>query len=218
MSGSVNRGLQAIVLASGSPRRLELLRSLSLEVEAVRSGYEELADPAAAPEELARRHARAKLEAVRGRYPERAVLAADTVVDLDGNVLGKPWDAADATRMLRSLSGRAHRVHTAYALSLPGIESPIERLSTTAVSFYPLDDGEIAAYVASGEPMDKAGAYGIQGRAAALVASIDGDYFTVMGFPLGDFIRIVRRSGFALPESKEASKPSCTQTNANSSH
>ena len=202
MSEPRNRALHEIVLASSSPRRLELLRSLGLTVEVVPSGYDEPDDDAVAPEELARRHARAKIEAVRGRYPERAVLAADTVVDLDGRALGKPRDAADAARMLRSLSGRRHRVHTAYALALPGVEGPIERLSTTRVHFHALDDAEIAAYVASGEAMDKAGAYGIQGRAAALVASIDGDYFTVMGFPLGDFIRIVRRSGFALPESK----------------
>ncbi|HEY9085650.1 MAG TPA: Maf family protein [Candidatus Tyrphobacter sp.] len=202
MSAPTNRVLREIVLASGSPRRLELLRSLCLDIEVMPSGYDERDEPGAAPEDLARRHARAKLDAVRAHVPDRAVLAADTVVDLDGRSLGKPHDAADAARMLRSLSARTHRVHTAYALALPGSASPLERLSTTAVRFHPLDEAEIAAYVSTGEPMDKAGAYGIQGRAAALIASIDGDYFTVMGFPLGDFIRLLRRSGFALPESK----------------
>lgn len=194
--------LHEIVLASASARRLELLRSLCLEVEVVRSGYDEPADPAAAPAKLAQRHARAKLDLVRARRPGRAVVAADTIVDLDGVALGKPKDAGEAAAMLRLLSGQTHRVHTAYALALPGIEEPVEQLSTTAVQFHCLDDAEIAGYVKSGEPMDKAGAYAIQGRAAAFVASIDGDYFTVMGFPLGAFIRTLRRLGFALSSAK----------------
>ena len=190
------------MLASGSPRRAELLRGLGLAVEVVPSGYGEPADDDASPPDLARRHARAKLDVVRPRFPARVVVAADTVVDLDGVSLGKPAGAADAARMLRMLAGRSHRVHTAYALALPGIEPPVERLSTTSVTFAPLDDAEIACYVATGDPLDKAGAYGIQGRAAALVASIDGDYFTVVGFPLGEFVRDLRRLGFTLPSAK----------------
>jgi septum formation protein len=104
--------------------------------------------------------------------------------------------------MLRLLSGRSHRVHTAYVLALPGVEQPLERLSSTAVRFHALEADEIEAYVATGDAADKAGAYGIQGRAAALVAAIEGDYFTVVGFPLGEFIRDLRRSGFALPSAK----------------
>ncbi|MGA8532728.1 MAG: Maf family protein, partial [Candidatus Tumulicola sp.] len=105
-------------------------------------------------------------------------------------------------RMLRLLSGREHRVATAFALQIPGRDQPIEELSTTRVRFYPLDDAEIAAYVDSGEPLDKAGAYGIQGRAAALVESVDGDFYTVMGFPLARFVRTLRRLGFSLPAAK----------------
>jgi septum formation protein len=100
---------------------------------------------------------------------------------------------------LRRLSGREHRVHTAFALAIPGRPEWIEERATTRVRFYRLEDEEIAAYAASGEPLDKAGAYGIQGRAAALVESIAGDFYTVMGFPLGRFIRTLRRLGFALP-------------------
>lgn len=191
-----------VVLASGSPRRAALLRSLGISVDVMPSGYAEPADPSATPPELAVRHARAKLDAVSSDHRDRVVVAADTVVDVDGEALGKPADAPDATRMLALLSGRVHRVHTAYSLSLPGREQPLERLCTTAVLFHSLDPDEIDAYVASGEPFDKAGAYGIQGRAAALVASIDGDYFTVVGFPLGAFVRDLRSSGFLLPSAK----------------
>ena len=112
-------------------------------------------------------------------------------------------DAADAARMLRSLSGREHQVHTAFALRIPGREALVEEQSTTRVRFYELSDAEIAEYVATGEPMDKAGAYGIQGRAAALVESIDGDFYTVMGFPLARFVRTLRALGFSLPIAKE---------------
>jgi septum formation protein len=199
----VSGELRSIVLASVSPRRLELLRSLGLEVEVVPSGYAEPALPEHRPRAAAQHHARAKLDAVRRRRRDHAIVAADTVVELDGVSLGKPVDAADAARMLGLLSGRTHYVHTAYALALPGLPSPIERSCTTEVRFNDLVPEEIAEYVASGEPMDKAGAYGIQNRAAALVSSIEGDYFTVVGFPLGDFIRTLRRSGFSLPRRSE---------------
>lgn len=197
----MSRVLESVVLASASPRRLELLRSVGLDVAVVPSGYDEppLGRP---PPEIARLHARAKLERVLALHPSDAVVAADTVVDLDGQALGKPVDPDEARRMLERLSGRAHLVHTAYALALPQAPAIIERLSTTSVRFHRLEDDEIRAYVATGEPMDKAGAYGIQGRAAALVASVDGDYFTVMGFPIGDFVRTLRASGFSLPALK----------------
>jgi septum formation protein len=195
--------LRSIVLASASPRRLELLRSLGIEVDVRPSAYGEPDDPQATPVELAIRHARAKLDDVLGSLDssKAVVVAADTVVDVDGVSLGKPRDAAEATRMLGSLSGRDHLVHTAFALHAPG-HRRIEEHTTTRVRFYDLASGEIAAYVATGEPMDKAGGYGIQGAAASLVASIDGDYFSVMGFPLAAFVRAVRRLGFRLPAAK----------------
>jgi septum formation protein len=195
--------LERIVLASASPRRLELLRSLGLSVDVRPSAYGEPDDPAATPLELAIRHARAKAEDVIDGLPATvAVVAADTVVDLDGIALNKPKDAADAARMLRSLRGREHQVHTAFALALPGRSPLLEDSSSTRVRFYPIGDDEIAEYVATGEPMDKAGAYGIQGRAASLVESIDGDFYTVMGFPLARFVRTLRRLGFSLPVAK----------------
>lgn len=192
--------LTRVVLASASPRRLALLQSLGLAVDVVSSGYEEPAMPGMAPAELAGRHAAEKLRAVLGRTLRTApVIAADTVVDVDGRALGKPRDAREATGMLELLSGREHAVHTAFAIGLPGGET-VEERGTTRVRFYPLDPVEIAEYVATGEPFDKAGAYGIQGRAASLVEAIDGDFYTVVGLPLARVIRALRRLGFALPK------------------
>lgn len=197
--------LSRIILASASPRRYELLHSLGLQVEVVPSGYDEAPVPHLSPAALASFHAAQKLDtARRSLHGELPVLAADTVVDVDGLAIGKPRNGADAARMLSRLSGREHRVHTAFALSLPGVTAPIQELGTTLVRFFPLDSSEIAEYVATGEPLDKAGAYGIQGRAAALVESIEGDFYTVMGLPLARFIRAVRRSGFTLPVTNEA--------------
>ncbi len=195
--------LERILLASASPRRLELLQSLGFAVRVEPSRYDEPDDPAATPQELAIRHAAAKARDVRARFPNEVIVAADTVVDVDGSALGKPRDAAQAHEMLRTLSGREHRVHTAYAIALPGRAELFEDMASTRVRFYPLDDDEIAAYVATGEPMDKAGAYGIQGHAAALVASIEGDFYTVMGFPLARFSRALRLLGFAVPAAKQ---------------
>jgi septum formation protein len=197
--------LERILLASASPRRLELLQSLGFMVRVEPSGYGEPDDPAVTPRDLAIRHAAAKAQELRERFPDEVVVAADTVVDVDGRALGKPHDAGEASAMLRALSGREHQVHTAYAIALPGQAELFEDAASTKVRFYPLDDDEIAAYVASGEPMDKAGAYGIQGRAASLVAAIDGDFYTVMGFPLARFVRALRRLGFALPMAKKTS-------------
>jgi septum formation protein len=195
--------LSRILLASGSPRRLELLRSLGLEVEVLPSGYEEPPVAGLAPAELASYHAREKLAAVLGRLSEpldTPVLAADTVVDLDGVALGKPRDEPEARRMLEVLSGREHEVHTAFAL-VTGRGGAAER-STTRVRFYPLAAVEIEAYVAAGESLDKAGAYGIQGRAASLVESIEGDFYTVMGLPVARLVRALKGLGFTLPAPK----------------
>ena len=192
-----------IVLASASPRRLELLRSLAFDVTVIPSNYDEPDDPLATPLELAKRHARMKALDVQPRYPSDLVVAADTVVDRDGHALNKPRTPQEAAAMLRSLSGRQHQVHTAFALAIPEKRELIEVAQTTQVQFFQLTDDEIAEYVATGEPMDKAGAYGIQGRAAALVERIDGDFYTVMGFPLGAFIRTLRELGISLPITKK---------------
>lgn len=195
--------LARIVLASESPRRFELLRSLGLLVEVAPSGYAEDEQPQLSPRQLAGYHAAEKLRAVEGTRSHGApILAADTVVDVDGRALGKPRDAVEATRMLESLSGREHLVHTAFAIAVPGRAARAEEVSTTRVRFYPLEAAEIAEYVAGGEPFDKAGGYGIQGRAAALVEAVDGDFYTVVGLPLARVVRTLRRLGFTLPKTK----------------
>lgn len=190
------RCITSLVLASRSPRRRELLASLGVIIDVVVSEYQEVNVPGRTPRELARIHARGKVLDVRARHPDRLVVAGDTVVDVDGTPLGKPQDQADAAGMLRLLSGRAHRVHSAFAVA--DGNDVIERTATTEVRFYPLADEEIAEYVATGDSMDKAGAYGIQGRGAVLVDRIDGDFYTVMGFPIALFVRTLHERGIRL--------------------
>ena len=195
--------MNGIYLASASPRRLELLQSLGLQVEVIPSEYGEPDNPALTPRELAQRHAREKLRDVvtrLGASIDRPTIAADTVVDRDGTALNKPRDADEARAMLASLSGREHLVHTAVAIAFPDNAGAVEFCETTRVRFHELTTDEIAEYVASGEPFDKAGGYGIQGRAAALVDGIDGDFYTVMGLPLGRVVRTLRARGYR-PES-----------------
>lgn len=193
------RAINSIVLASASPRRLELLRSLRFDVDVVPSAYEEPDHPGMTPRDLAITHARNKCNDVRATIVDRVIVAADTVVDVDGVAYNKPRDEEDAKRMLRDLSGREHVVHTAFALAVPGHGELVEHCESTSVRFFALTPGEIDAYVASGEPMDKAGAYGIQAYGATLVERIDGDFYTVMGFPLAQFVKSMRGLGFELP-------------------
>lgn len=184
-----------MALASSSPRRRELLTSLGLVVDLLPTSYAEAPQPARTPFELAQIHARGKLESA----PAAPVLtvAADTVVDLDGQALGKPGGDAAARAMLTALSGREHRVHTAFALRAPSGETLFDVVSTR-VWFAALDDAIVEAYVAGGDGRDKAGAYGIQGFGATLIERIEGDYFTVVGFPLAAFARALPRLGYRL--------------------
>jgi septum formation protein len=173
-----------------------LLASLGLEVDLIPTSYVESALPDRSPIETAVVHARAKVEfAVASRY---LTIGADTVVDLDGRALGKPLDDDDARAMLTDLGGRSHEVHTAFALRTPAGDVAHIECVTTRVRFAPLSDEQIEAYVASGDGRDKAGSYGIQGFAATLVERIDGDYFTVVGFPLSAFARALPRIGYRL--------------------
>lgn len=188
-----------LVLASSSPRRLDLLRSLNLHVEVIPSAYDEPDLPGLLPRALAIVHARHKCNDVRARAADRVVVAADTVVDVDGHAFNKPRSAAQATSMLRTLSGRTHIVHTAFAVSLPRKPDLVEACESSLVTFFRLTVDEIDDYVGGGEPMDKAGAYGIQGYGATLVERVDGDFYTVMGFPVARFVRTMRELGFELP-------------------
>ena len=172
-----------IVLASASPRRTQLLALLGIahRVDAAHD-VDETPRPGEDPEGLARRLAEEKADGVAHRHPGVPVLAADTVVVLDGEVLNKPADAAEAERMLGRLAGREHVVVTAVALAHDGRVDV--RADRTRVRFRPLSPGLIRAYVATGEPLDKAGAYGLQGYGAVLVDRIEGDCFGVIGLPL----------------------------------
>jgi septum formation protein len=174
-----------LVLASRSPRRQELLRRLGLTFEVRPSDAPEDLPPGVPPGPAAEALARRKAQAVAGGYAEALTLAADTIVVLDGHVLNKPDDPAEASRMLRRLSGRTHTVYTGIALAHPASGREALAHEATAVTFADLSEGEIAAYVATGSPLDKAGAYGIQDDLGALfVEGVRGDYYNVVGLPL----------------------------------
>jgi septum formation protein len=179
-----------LVLASASPRRRELLRSAGIAFEVQPADIPENPFPGEGAEEYAERLAREKALAVAKLRPKECVLGADTVVVVDGQILGKPSDSADAARMLRMLSGREHQVITGVCLVCPG--QPVVASETTLVTVSEITDQEIADYVASGEPMDKAGAYAIQGIASRWIPRIEGDYSNVVGLPVALVWRMLR--------------------------
>ncbi|HEX6807192.1 MAG TPA: nucleoside triphosphate pyrophosphatase [Gemmatimonadaceae bacterium] len=184
-----------VVLASASPRRHELLGMIGIAHEVDPADIDESPRAGESDTGHALRLATEKGLAVAARHPDALVIAADTIVVVDGRIFGKPLDRADACRMLRVLSGRTHVVHTAVAVVRDAggrVESEVE---STRVTFRELDDSEIAGYVATGEPMDKAGAYGIQGYGATIVERVDGDYFTVMGLALRRLVSLLERVG-----------------------
>jgi len=171
-----------LILASSSPRRRELLAAAGIAFTAQPADIDETHRPGESPIAFTLRLAREKAEAIARKDPGATILGADTIVVCDEEILGKPADEADAARMLKKLSGRAHQVVTGVALlSTRGLDA---RTETTTVTMRAISDEEIAAYIATGEPMDKAGAYGIQGGAAAFVARIAGDYTNIVGLPI----------------------------------
>ena len=182
-----------VVLASASPRRRELLALIGIEHSVVPSNFDETMQPGEEPLGHALRLAVEKAGAVASAHPDAVVIGADTVVVLDGEVLGKPSTPAAAGGMLRQLNGRTHTVITAVAVAYGGaVRQGAEQV---AVTFRRLDDDEVDAYVATGEGMDKAGAYGIQGFGATIVERIEGDYFAVMGLPLVRLVGLLREVG-----------------------
>ena len=183
-----------VILASASPRRRDLLTMIGIAHEVIPADVDETYGAGEVPRAHAERLAREKASVLAARAPDAVIIAADTIVVVDGDVLGKPRDAEEAARMLRRLAGRTHTVFTAVAVAsgakiLSGVEE-------VGVTFRPLDDATITSYVATGEPMDKAGAYGIQGYGAAIVERIDGDYFAVMGLAIGRMLALLRELGF----------------------
>lgn len=180
------------ILASGSPRRQEICRMADIPVEVCPApdSAEPPLPPDLSPEQAAIAVARAKAEAVAADHPDRIVIGADTSVWVDGDVLGKPADEAEAAAMLWRLQGRAHRVITAVWVCAPQRADGFA--DTAEVVFYPMTEREIAGYVATGEPMDKAGAYGVQGRGMRYIRELHGDFYTVMGLSGAKLCRFLR--------------------------
>jgi septum formation protein len=190
-----------IYLASRSPRRGELLRQLGVQYDALPADIDEDVLAGETPEHYVLRLAREKAEAcmrmiAASGLPQRPILAADTTVCAEGEILGKPQDDADATAMLQRLSDRWHSVHTGIAVACNGSVETL--ISSTQVEFAPLSDHDIADYVASGEPHDKAGGYGIQGLGGAFVRRIEGSFTGVMGLPVYETAQLLERCGFRV--------------------
>jgi septum formation protein len=183
-----------LVLASASPRRLELLRNAGIEFVVHPGNVPEIPEDGELPRAFAERMAREKALAVFAQRPNDLVLGADTVVVVDGEILGKPRDAADAARMLRMLSGRKHEVITGVCLAGPKLVREDTRSETTLVIMNTLSEDDIRSYVATAEPMDKAGAYAIQGMASRWISRIEGDYFNVVGLPVALVWRMLKEA------------------------
>jgi septum formation protein len=188
-------GDKGIILASASPRRMELLASAGIEFDVCAGSVPEEPLPGEDPREHVIRLAREKAYDVAARVEGRFFIGADTIVVCAGEIMGKPADAADAERMLRKLSGVPHEVITGFAVYDRGRDDLLCDVVTTRVFFKRLADEEISAYIATGCPMDKAGAYAIQGGAAHMVERIEGSYTNVVGLPLCEVVEALRRMG-----------------------
>lgn len=193
--GKVNL-MEHLILASSSPRRKELLENIHLTFEVSSSDVDESFSEGLSPDVVVMQLAERKAKAVAANNPTAFVLGADTIVVLEGTVLGKPNDEAEAADMLRKLSGKTHEVYTGVSIVSPN--DAFSFYEKTTVTFWELTETEINMYVSSGEPLDKAGAYGIQQLGSFLVKEIQGDYFSVVGLPISRTVRELRRAGFPL--------------------
>ncbi len=189
----------SLILASSSPRRTAYLRELGFSFRRVVPDVDERVRRGESPRRYVRRVAEAKARVVSERYPEHWVVGADTTVVVDGRILGKPADERDARRMLKLLSGRSHQVVSAIVLARFQDRILRSRIATTRVFVRKLAPEEIRGYVETGEPMDKAGAYGIQGVGAFLISRIEGSFSNVAGFPLERFFELWNDAGLPLP-------------------
>jgi septum formation protein len=189
--------MEHLILASSSPRRKELLENIHLSFKVSSSDVDESFSNGLSPAEVVMELADRKAKAVAVSNPESFVLGADTIVVLDGSILGKPNDEQEAIEMLKKLSGNTHEVYTGVAIVSP--KDSICFYEKTTVTFWELTETEINMYVSSGEPLDKAGAYGIQQLGSFLVKEIHGDYFSVVGLPVARTVRELRRAGFPVP-------------------
>jgi septum formation protein len=193
-----------LILASASPRRQDLLREAGVGFTVLATNIPELPQPTERPKDFAERMAREKAQAAFRHHPDKFVLGADTVVVVEGEILGKPRDDVDARRMLRLLSGRNHQVITGVCLVGPALGTGNRKLQagfedtrseSTLVTMTSMSDNEITSYIATAEPMDKAGAYAIQGVAARWIPHIDGDYSNVVGLPVKLVLQMLQEHG-----------------------
>lgn len=186
-----------MILASKSPRRKEILENMGFKLKIHSEDIEEISDKSSVEEKI-KDIAFKKTEAVANIFPKEYVVGADTIVEIDGEIIGKPKNKEEAFKILERLSGRCHNVVTGFSFinKEKGIE--IKEYAITKVYFNLLTKEMIEWYISSGEPMDKAGAYGIQGKGAAFVEKIEGDFFTVMGFPVERFIKELGKLGIEL--------------------
>jgi septum formation protein len=185
--------MSKLILASASPRRKELLEQINVAFQVSVSDVEEVMEGLTRPEDIVVSLALQKAQDVARKFPHDAVLGADTIVTYGGSVLGKPKTKEEAYEMLRTLSGRTHEVFTGVAILCK--DEQLSFFERTEVTFYELSDEEIRAYIESGEPMDKAGSYGIQGLGAMFVQKINGDYFSVVGLPIAKVYRELKQIG-----------------------
>ena len=183
-----------MILASKSPRRKEILEDTGFKIQIKSAQIEEISDKALVTDKIMD-IARKKTMAVAKQYPDEYVVGADTIVEVDGKIIGKPINEEDAFNTLKMLSGRKHNVITAYSLI-----NLSKKIDITKVSFRELSDNMIKWYISTNEPMDKAGSYGIQGKGAVFVNGINGDFFSVMGFPISKFVEKISHLGIELKD------------------
>lgn len=202
--------LAPLILASSSPRRQRMLQGLGLEFTVIPAEVDETPLPGESPSAFASRLARAKAGIVAAAHPDAWVLGADTVVTLDGLILGKPGDPDEALATLRRLAGRTHQVLSAFCLCSVGQQVEQTEVDTTGVTFIAAADQLLAAYVATGEPLDKAGAYGIQGLGAVLVRGIEGSCATVIGLPLDRVVSLLLQNRVIVPQGSDRAAATST--------
>ena len=188
-----------MILASNSQRRQEILKDAGFNVRVITSNIEEISDKENVIERILD-IAEKKLEQIAKNNVNEFILAADTVVELDKNIFGKPKDREEAFKFLKLLSGKIHRVITAYVFKNISKNILIREVVISEVKFFDLDDETINWYLDTGEPFDKAGAYGIQGYGRVLVEKIDGDYYSIMGFPISNFLKNLRKIGYKISQ------------------
>ena len=188
-----------MILASNSQRRQEILKDAGFNFKVITSNIEEISDKENISERILD-IAEKKLEQIAKDNANEFILAADTVVELDKNIFGKPKDREEAFKFLKLLSGKIHRVITAYVFKNISKNILIREVVISEVKFFDLDDETINWYLDTGEPFDKAGAYGIQGYGRVLVEKIDGDYYSIMGFPISNFLKNLRKIGYKISQ------------------